>query len=350
MKQVEQTDLARLLYWMEVNESGPFQATSPVLLSHSKSSTCKDLMFHYKHGETADQTQNQLREVLNGSFQGILSYSNDELVFLDDKDNSLKATIDTHEYATYLLIRIMGEINFVAQVEEVIKATGRTKKQPIVSRIFKTNHGFDTIDLTLPEVKAVENIQAFYPFLEQTPQQMWDEFNNSSANVLVFIGEPGTGKTSLIRQMLDHRGYETNIHLVDNETTLLDPELMGYVQSDAEIRLLVTEDADRFVAKREDHNASMVGLLNASSGLAGGRVKFLISTNLKSLNSVDEALIRPGRCHKVIQFKKLTPDQANEARLSSGLEPMHFEDDVTLAQALNGVNNNTKMMRKVGFI
>ncbi len=342
--------LQSLLHWMEVNESGPYTAIRAALLSQMKSSVCKNLMFHFQYAEKAKSASQVIFSLMQSNFSELLSYGDDELIIFSE-GNPL-CVVDISSYSTYLSISMTGIEPIVNQVVDLIEATGRTKKQPIVSRIFKNNYGFDTTELTLPVLNTVENVSAFYPFIDATPDEMWNEFKNSSANVLLFIGPPGTGKTSYIRQMLDCRGYEEEVHLVDNESLLLDPELMGYVQSDADMNLLITEDADRFVAKREDDNVSMVGLLNASSGLAGGRVKFIISTNLPNLNDVDEALIRPGRCHKVVQFCKLKPEQAIAARKAAGLPNEHlgFSKDVTLAEALNTENGAKKLVMGMGFI
>lgn len=350
--QVENTQkdgLQTLLHWMEVNESGPYSAIPATLLSQMKSSVKEDLMFHFQHSEKFKQANQTFTQLLKENFKSMLMFGDDEMIIFEY--DSPVCVVSTRVLSTYLEISITGLESMVKKVVNCIEATGRTKKQPIVSRIHKNTYGFDAIELTLPVVKDVENIAAFYPFVDQTPEAMWKEFSESSSNVLLFIGPPGVGKTNYIRRMIDARGYEDEVHLVDNEALLLDPDLMGYVQSDASMSLLITEDADRFVAKRQDENISMVGLLNASAGIAGGRIKFIISTNLPNLNEVDEALVRPGRCHKVVQFRKLKPEEALAARESAGLtnEGISFDGDVTLAETLNTDNGSKKLMTGMGF-
>lgn len=350
--QVENTQkdgLKTLLHWMEVRESGPYSALPATLLSQMKSSVQEDLMFHFQHNEKFNQAQKTFTQLIKDNFTDILMFGDDEMIIFED--NSPVSVVSVGIRSTYLEISITGLESMVKQVVGCIENTGRTKKQPIVSRIHKNSYGFDTIELTLPAVKNVENISSFYPFVDQTPEEMWKDFSESASNVLLFIGPPGVGKTNYIRRMIDARGYEDEVHLVDNEALLMDPDLMGYVQSDASMNLLITEDADRFVAKRQDENISMVGLLNASAGIAGGRIKFIISTNLPNLNEVDEALVRPGRCHKVVQFRKLNPEEALLARKSVGLsnEGITFTGQVTLAEALNVDNGSKKLMTGMGF-
>lgn len=344
----DSSDMQKLLHWMEATDSGPCGAVSHVLLSKQQSSYQTEVMYHYLHNEKPIKAKEDLLNLLSEEFPYGLSFGDDEFIILNRLEQVLGA-VDLGEYATYLHVRPKGTKAAVQSTIDLLHKTGRTKKQPLVTRIYKGQYGFDCLELTLPKVTAPNNSNAFYPFIKETPKEMWDNFAASSSNVLLFIGDPGVGKTNYIRQMLDARGYDNSVHLVDNEALLMDPELMGYIQSGADISLLVTEDADRFVAKREDENISMVGLLNASSGLAGGRVKFIISTNLAHLKSVDEALIRPGRCFKVVQFHKLTPKEATIARHEAGLTFREFSGNVTLAEALNDENKDSKLMKGIGF-
>ncbi|MBW6072289.1 hypothetical protein, partial [Pseudomonas aeruginosa] len=99
---------------------------------------------------------------------------------------------------------------------------------------------------------------------------------------------------------------------------------------------IITEDSDKMVAKREDGNSNMAGLLNATAGLVSTKTKIIISTNLPTLRDVDEALVRPGRAFDILTFKTLTAEQANDARIANGLEPVDFVgNNFTLAEALN---------------
>jgi ATP-dependent 26S proteasome regulatory subunit len=102
------------------------------------------------------------------------------------------------------------------------------------------------------------------------------------------------------------------------------------------------------VAKREDGNSTMSALLNATSGIIPTNVKIIISTNLTSLNKVDQALLRPGRTFKVLQFKNLNVEQAVNVRSSMNLEPVDFSTagkEISLAEAINWhetIDNNYK--------
>jgi hypothetical protein len=82
------------------------------------------------------------------------------------------------------------------------------------------------------------------------------------------------------------------------------------------IPLIVIEDSDLLISKREDHNSLMAQLLNELDGISSsnGR-KIIFTTNKMNLQHVDEALLRPGRCFDKIFFHNLSPAEAAAARI-----------------------------------
>lgn len=196
---------------------------------------------------------------------------------------------------------------------------------------------------------------AFYPYFDITPSELWDEFAQSDSNVLVMLGPPGTGKTSFIREMLDRQGWE-DVYVADDHSVLVHEQMSNYVRSIPDGGVFVVEDADILVSKREDGNRSMSGILNATEGILKSSVKWIISTNLPTTRDIDPALIRHGRAFGVYQFQKLTHIEANHIREEIGLEPLleKSEKTWTLAEAINlrtvsGYNVRSDRTGKIGF-
>jgi len=100
---------------------------------------------------------------------------------------------------------------------------------------------------------------------------------------------------------------------------------------------LLLEDADVAVASREDGNPTMSLMLNILDGVASSNKRIVVSTNLPNLNKIDEALIRPGRCHDVLTFRKLIVREAEAARAGAGLPFVDFSgrNDWTLSEVFN---------------
>jgi ATP-dependent 26S proteasome regulatory subunit len=94
--------------------------------------------------------------------------------------------------------------------------------------------------------------------------------------------------------------------------------------------------------------------LNMSDGLVttSGK-KIVFSTNLGSLKSVDQALIRPGRCYDVCQHRALNADEARAVLEETGVQrEIENGKNYTLAELMmnqpsDGVKKTT---RRVGFV
>ena len=96
-------------------------------------------------------------------------------------------------------------------------------------------------------------------------------------------------------------------------------------------------------------------LLNLSNGVIYNNTKLIISTNLSSVNKVDEALLRPGRNFAILEFRKLDGIEANAARVAMGMEKADLKDDgiYTLAESLAHTSVTEIEKRKapgIGFI
>jgi hypothetical protein len=155
-----------------------------------------------------------------------------------------------------------------------------------------------------------------YPDLPGGVNRFINGYLDSADPVLVLQGPPGTGKTQLIRGILSELAGRQNKGAVPRVLYSSDP---GVLQSDEYfIRFresgfiaMVIEDADHFLAPRADGNATMHRFLNASDGLMrSGPRKIIFSTNLPRAADIDEALLRPGRCHAHVRLRELSTDEA----------------------------------------
>lgn len=194
----------------------------------------------------------------------------------------------------------------------------------------------------------------FYPFFDKTPEEIWDGFEKSDSNVLVLIGPPGTGKTSFIRAMMDRQGWK-EVTIADDENVLMDRVMGNVMRSVGQGGVFIAEDADNFARKREEGNENMSALLNTAEGLVKTDTKFIISTNLVNLKHVDEALIRPGRAYRVLEFKVLSLEEAKKVRKVMGKSVEHMDpskDEWTLSEAINldDIGEDSRRTNVFGFI
>lgn len=147
----------------------------------------------------------------------------------------------------------------------------------------------------------------------------------------LFYGPPGTGKTSLSFALAGVFGLDIYvISLLD--PSLTEEDLLALFTSLPRRCVVLLEDIDTAGLKRtddpnsdlarelkrhqhgdtsENKGISLSGLLNAIDGVASHEGRVLIMTTNKP-ETLDEALIRPGRIDLRIEFTKATQEQARE--------------------------------------
>lgn len=196
---------------------------------------------------------------------------------------------------------------------------------------------------------------AFYPFLDGGVNAFFDAYFASRASILILMGPPGTGKTSLLRHLLCSRNLTAAVTF--DETVMADEEYFINFATDAnedfgprqkKTDLMVIEDADLILSSREsDQNKIMSKLLNVSEGLIPlHRKKMIFTTNLPNINRIDPALVRPGRCFQIINFRPLTIAEAAAAAKVAGLPfDATGKKEVTLAEIFNEARKSDEIER-----
>ena len=263
---------------------------------------------------------------------------------------------------TNVLVGYVKQRTFDA-IKEIFEENLETYKEPIflhqLNGYNDSPHGAsgsytkmelaDDMDYALPE---------FYPWVKMGLMDYFNEFLNSRANVLVLIGPPGTGKSTLIRTAI--RDMNIRSMLAYKPDVVASPHFIktcqdfladdhGFINQYAPSKIpdyithrrhkaVVVEDADLIMAKRSDGNHRMSEILNATSGIASdNHSKFILSTNLKSIDDIDPALLRHGRCFDVLCFRELSANEAAVVRAARGMSPRDFSSnrDYKLAEVLN---------------
>lgn len=314
-----------------------------------------ELKVDIAHGETQEESADKVTKVVEETIlrpvglrlirtvMGRVIASNDDIVgaFVNPGSSATKATYD-----------VLGIPAFAEWFEARFKEELVGEETPTLKRLRLDGQGNITSAIeTIPAVDEIPNIMAFYPYFDKSPEQIIEEFMKSKANILLLIGPPGTGKSNFILQMLRKLGFGDKIHLADRDDVLTHAAFPDVVRDMPSGSVMVTEDSDKMVMKRTEGNATMSALLNATAGIVQRDSKLIISTNLPSTDKCDDALIRPGRCYKILEFKTLTRVQACELREMMGKPFFEFdrEKGITLAEALNAEDTVGESGRKQAF-
>ncbi len=156
---------------------------------------------------------------------------------------------------------------------------------------------------------------------------------DSGRRLILWHGEPGTGKTSAVRSLVHAwRAWADTVVVTDPDALLKDGRYLRRILLDADHderwTLFVLEDAEALL--RKDSGGSAMGkLLNLADGLLGQglRCLFLLTTN-EPLGVIHPAIVRPGRCLAQVEFGRLPAGQA------AGLLGRPIERAMTLAEVM----------------
>lgn len=135
-----------------------------------------------------------------------------------------------------------------------------------------------------------------------------------SGRITIMEGEPGTGKTHLIRAMLNDIPDAMFVLISpDMVPAIAGPELLPLLTSTKNSYslngpiVLVLEDADRCLVRREADNINSIqSLLNLGDGILGSLLdlRIVATTNAKKLE-MEAAILRPGRLSKRMEVGSL---------------------------------------------
>jgi len=170
-----------------------------------------------------------------------------------------------------------------------------------------------------------------------------------SGRIAIFEGEPGTGKTYLVRGLLSE--VEAAIYIIIPSNLIAQLAQPGMIPVLVSVRrargnvpmIFIVEDADECLSPRmNDNMSSITNILNFGDGLLGHLldVRIVATTNAHRVN-LDEAILRPGRLSALIHVGRLPAEQAQAvfARLTGG-PSNQLTSTTTLAEVYSLARNS----------
>jgi ATPase family associated with various cellular activities (AAA) len=194
-------------------------------------------------------------------------------------------------------------------------------------------------------------IPELYPWITDfSIQEYQKKYLESNDTILLLTGVPGTGKTTFIRNFIAENNLNANL-TYDEKLIRSDNFFLRFI-NDKDKDVLIIEDADTLLYDREkDENSILSKILNISDGIVKNvGKKIIFSTNITDISRIDTALIRPGRCFDVLDFRKLTYEESLKLLKAKNINKEIENRSHTLAELFS--TNNRKQFftnKKVGF-
>jgi hypothetical protein len=257
---------------------------------------------------------------------------------LEDSDSVVE-----HGYASLnsFSVSICSAINYenIKYVEDFVKfystLEGVTKtddQDSVFYMIAQTMQGLKKIKAECKPKPIKDNRYDLY-YGKKFPIEKFRNFmeNEENQNLLLLHGDPGTGKSNLIRHLIKMSKRPTIYIPPSMVASIASPNFIEFIMENKGSTLLI-EDAEEILSN--DRNAATNNLLGLTDGFLKDciNLKIICSFN-KDIRNIDAALRRPGRLFFEYKFGKLDEQEVGE--LVDYLELDILEKDVvpmTLAE------------------
>ena len=299
------------------------------------------------------------------SFQNIY---NDKIFF--DQDKCQIFCYSPHEYlvlyhdsdCSFLINFTMSDSNDPSQLYEDIFTNNIKKAHQIIKKYFVIAEKTSKIEFGIAAIDATNcvftswydyknhDIDVEANYNDNIPyDKMCSILENDDSALMLFYGDPGTGKSSLIKHFISK--YE------DKDFIFMDGELLEYASKEklmayfleCQDTIFILEDCEKALMSREHSNNHVMSvLLNLTDGIIGDVLNIkLICTFNTSLSNIDKALLRKGRLSLKYEFKKLAKEKCRKL-----MNDDTINGDMSLADLYNRDEENDYSKtnsHKIGF-
>jgi len=234
-------------------------------------------------------------------------------------------------------LTVYYDYDVIINVDELIIDLKNMTSLPIISKSFfiiSTNSmGYELRAANVKDLDIRIDLNYGESFVDKY-DDIVDKLKNNKHGLFLFHGEPGTGKTNLIRKLISDLSEDKTIIYVPSYFMfdIANPELISFI-SKFKNSVLLLEDAEQILTStEEERNQAVANILNICDGLLNDHMDMqIIATFNANKKVIDKALLRKGRLMVDIGFKKLSAIQATNLSKYIGLNKTYTEPK-TLAE------------------
>lgn len=304
---------------------------------------------------------------------GSCTYSNEENTVLvqfslreysvkNDDKRELVLDTDNIEIAFFEEGRDQSELLASQLIETCYKRANQfiDEEAPIVGIIGTTPEGMYVKEYNLGKnVKTLsdEELDLHYgECFSEFHSKLSELLKSDSKGLIIFHGEPGTGKTHYIRTLLKEvtRTNKNVIYVPSNFIdSFLDPSfitfLSDWILEQNNPTIILLEDAESLVESRDSgvRSLGISNLLNITDGILNDILgtQIILTFNTK-LDYIDSALLRPERLLARKEFALLTIEESQKLIDSLGISH-EVTKEMSLADIYSLKNNRTVLSHNV---
>ena len=175
-----------------------------------------------------------------------------------------------------------------------------------------------------------------------------EEIKLDKPSLIMLYGEPGTGKSSLIKSIVNENLNKEFIYIDSSILrSISNGEFLSFL-NEHKGSIFILEDCEKAIADRtKSPNETINTILNITDGIVAEslKCKFICTFN-RDLDDIDKALLRKGRLSIIYEFKPLKLEKVKAIYPEATKE-------MTLADAYHATKKNDfreqKEQRKIGF-
>lgn len=153
-------------------------------------------------------------------------------------------------------------------------------------------------------------------YTEVKPDTLVKEFLESRESNLFLCGEPGVGKSTILRYLVNHlidTGKNAGVvWYVKDKSMVSEDNFWVSLMVQPPLAVIFDDCGDLIRTQPSGKRTEFVNrFLSISDGILDLRTKFIFTANLEK-SDVEDALSRPGRCYDFINMKPLTWEKATQ--------------------------------------